>query len=97
MRTPAHDTTTGSAAKLAEPRGRSPLGLKGMHWYPFVTFWQVSGDLAHGMGMPIGHGHNYTNTILDGWVAVVPPDGWTAGDTERVRAALNQDVGDSED
>ncbi|MFL0275698.1 alpha/beta hydrolase [Mycobacterium sp. SMC-19] len=59
-----------------------------MRWYPVVTFWQVSADLFHGEQMPAGHGHNYADTILDGWVAVLPPDGWTPADTERVRAAL---------
>ncbi|MDI3313647.1 MAG: alpha/beta hydrolase [Mycobacterium sp.] len=73
---------------LVEPPGRdrSPS----MRWYPVVTFWQVSADLTNAMGMPAGHGHNYRNTILDGWVAVVPPDGWTPADTERIRAALNR-------
>lgn len=61
-----------------------------MRWYPVVTFWQVSADLFHGEQMPAGHGHNYADTILDGWVAVLPPDGWTPADTERVRAALRQ-------
>lgn len=59
-----------------------------MRWYPVVTFWQVSADLFHGEQMPAGHGHNYADTILDGWVAVLSPDGWTPADTERVRAAL---------
>ncbi|MEO6793023.1 MAG: alpha/beta hydrolase [Mycobacterium sp.] len=61
-----------------------------MRWYPIVTFWQVSADLAHGEQMPPGHGHNYADTILDGWVAVLPPDGWRPADTERIRVALRQ-------
>ncbi|MFZ0902906.1 MAG: alpha/beta hydrolase [Mycobacterium sp.] len=71
---------------LIEPRGQDRTAL--MHWYPVVTFWQVSADLTNAEGVPGGHGHNYSNDILDGWVAVAPPDGWTAADTERVRAAL---------
>ncbi|GFG72355.1 alpha/beta hydrolase [Mycolicibacter senuensis] len=59
-----------------------------MRWYPVVTFWQVSADLAHGAAMPAGHGHNYSDTILDGWMAVLPQQGWAPEDTERVRAAL---------
>jgi uncharacterized membrane protein len=73
---------------LIEPRGRDRSAS--MRWYPVVTFWQVSADLTNAEGMPGGHGHNYRNTILDGWVAVAPPDGWTTADTERVRAALNE-------
>jgi uncharacterized membrane protein len=71
---------------LIEPRGQDRTAL--MHWYPVVTFWQVSADLTNAEGVPGGHGHNYSNDILDGWVAVAPPDGWTAVDTERIRAAL---------
>jgi uncharacterized membrane protein len=75
---------------LVEPRGRDRSAS--MRWYPVVTFWQVSADLTNAEGMPGGHGHNYRNTILDGWVAVAPPDGWTAADTVRMRAALNESV-----
>jgi uncharacterized membrane protein len=73
---------------LVEPRG--PDRSASMHWNPVVTFWQVSADLTNAEGVPAGHGHNYSNDILDGWVAVAAPDGWTAADTEHVRAALNQ-------
>jgi uncharacterized membrane protein len=71
---------------LIEPRGQDRTAL--MRWNPVVTFWQVSADLTNAEGMPGGHGHNYSNDILDGWVAVAPPDGWTAADTGRIRAAL---------
>jgi len=72
---------------LIEPRGQDRTAL--MRWYPIVTFWQVSADLTNAEGVPGGHGHNYSNDILDGWAAVTPPDGWTAADTERIRAALS--------
>ena len=71
---------------LIEPRGQDRTAL--MRWNPVVTFWQVSADLTNAEGMPGGHGHTYSNDILDGWVAVAPPGGWTAADTERIRAAL---------
>jgi uncharacterized membrane protein len=61
-----------------------------MRWYPIVTFWQVSADLGNAAGVPDGHGHNYGTQILDGWVAVTNPDGWTAADTQRIRNALNE-------
>jgi uncharacterized membrane protein len=61
-----------------------------MQWYPVVTFWQVSADLTEAEGMPGGHGHNYGDMVLDGWAAVLPPDGWTPADTERTRAALSR-------
>lgn len=71
---------------LSEPPG--PDRLPEMRWFPFVTFWQVSADLTNAAGVPDGHGHNYGTSVLDGWVAVTRPDGWTDTDTERVRIAL---------
>jgi uncharacterized membrane protein len=76
---------------LREPPGfdRSPS----MRWYPIVTFWQVSADMAgnvtNSVGIPTGHGHNYGVGQLDGWVAVAAPEGWTDIDTERIRRSLD--------
>ncbi len=77
---------------LDEPPGfdRSPA----MRWYPIVTFWQVSADMAgnvtNSTGTPEGHGHNYGDSQLDGWVAVAAPEGWTPFDTERIRRSLDK-------
>ncbi|EHB57921.1 Uncharacterized conserved protein UCP007542 [Mycolicibacterium rhodesiae JS60] len=77
---------------LKEPPGfdRSPA----MRWYPIITFWQVSADMAGNVtsaqASPVGHGHNYGDSQLDGWVAVAAPDGWTPADTERIRRALEK-------
>ena len=77
---------------LSEPPGfdRSPS----MRWYPIVTFWQVSADMAGNISdstpVPSGHGHNYGGSQLDGWVAVAAPEGWTSSDTERIRRALER-------
>jgi uncharacterized membrane protein len=71
---------------LIEPPG--PDRTTAMRWYPIITFWQVGADMTNASSVPGGHGHNYSNSVLDGWAAVAPPDGWTAADTERVRAAM---------
>lgn len=71
---------------LSEPPG--PDRLPQMRWFPFVTFWQVSADLTNAAGVPDGHGHNYGSAVLEGWIAVTRPEGWTENDTERVRIAL---------
>src|SRR5574340_865 len=76
---------------LSEPPGADRL--PSMRWFPVVTFWQVSADLTNALGVPDGFGHNYGTSVLDGWLAVVHPDGWTAADTERVRAALEAVAG----
>ncbi|MGW0159586.1 alpha/beta hydrolase [Mycobacterium sp. NPDC003323] len=73
---------------LTEPPGQDRTAS--MRWYPIVTFWQVSADMTNASGVPDGHGHNYGDTVLDGWVAVAPPPGWTPADTERIRAELER-------
>ena len=77
---------------LVEPPGRDRTAS--MRWYPIVTFWQVSADMTNAAGVPGGHGHNYGDSVLDGWAAVAPPDGWTADDTERIRVALDKSASD---
>jgi uncharacterized membrane protein len=73
---------------LREPPGRDRTAS--MRWYPIVTFWQVAADMTNAVSVPGGHGHNYGDYVLDGWAAVVPPDGWTPEDTERIRLALEK-------
>lgn len=53
---------------LAEPANvaRSPY----MEWRFFVTFWQVSADLAGASDVPDGYGHDYATEILDAWLSV---------------------------
>lgn len=73
---------------LSEPPGRDRT--RSMRWYPIITFWQVAADMTNATSVPGGHGHNYGDFILDGWAGAAPPDGWTPGDTERIRAALEE-------
>lgn len=61
-----------------------------MRWYPIITFWQVTADMTNASSVPGGHGHNYGFNVLDGWVAVAPPPGWTDDDTDRIRIALEK-------
>jgi len=72
---------------LAEPRG--PDVLPSMRWFPFVTFWQVTADMAFSTGVPPGHGHNYGTSAVAAWTDIAAPDGWTP---ERA-AALAEIVG----
>ncbi|MGB0437642.1 MAG: alpha/beta hydrolase [Mycobacterium sp.] len=73
---------------LAEPPGKDRTAS--MRWYPIITFWQVAADMTNSASVPAGHGHNYGDFILDGWVGVAAPPGWTPADTERIRVALGQ-------
>ena len=67
--------------------GRGPR----MDWWPLVTFWQLTFDLANSKSVPDGNGHNYDALTLDGWVAVAAPDGWDEADTARVREVMRGD------
>ncbi|AWT56646.1 alpha/beta hydrolase [Mycolicibacterium smegmatis] len=73
---------------LVEPPGGDRTAS--MRWYPIITFWQVAADMTNASSVPAGHGHNYGESVLDGWAAVAPPDGWTPEDTERIRMALQK-------
>ncbi len=67
-----------------------------MRWYPIVTFWQVGADMAGNVTSsgvsPVGHGHSYGDSQLDGWVAVAAPPGWSTAYTERVRTWLQKSI-----
>lgn len=61
---------------LKGPRG--PGVSPAMRWYPLVTFWQVSADMADSTPVPAGQGHVYSS--LEGataWASIIPPPGWT--------------------
>jgi uncharacterized membrane protein len=60
---------------LREPRG--PDVSPAVQWYPFVTFWQVTADMAFSTGVPAGHGHAYGAEPVAAWADIAPPDGWT--------------------
>ncbi|PZF84979.1 alpha/beta hydrolase [Jiangella anatolica] len=62
-----------------------PDVLPSLDWYPFVTFWQVTADMALSATVPAGHGHNYGGELVDAWLAVAPPDDWPADRTEELR------------
>ncbi|WP_265520844.1 alpha/beta hydrolase [Oerskovia flava] len=73
---------------LREPRG--PDVLTDVRWWPFVTFWQLTGDLfvAAASDIPAGHGHNYHLEYADGFSALHPPAGWTDSDTQRLKDVM---------
>jgi uncharacterized membrane protein len=71
---------------LEEPRGRDVLD--GMRWIPFVTFWQVTGDLPFAVDVPPGHGHRYTQEAVDAWAAILQPPDWTEDRADRLRQLI---------
>ena len=73
---------------LKEPRGADVSTAT--TWLPFITFWQVSGDMVWSTGVPDGHGHKYGNLPTDAWSYVAPPPGWTQQKTDALKAELSK-------
>ncbi|MFI0355276.1 alpha/beta hydrolase [Actinomadura sp. 9N407] len=71
---------------LDDPRGSDVS--RHMQWYPFISFWQVTADLAFSTSVPDGHGHSFGTNIVDGWAALLEPKGWTDQDTARLKEHL---------
>ncbi|MBH0122323.1 alpha/beta-hydrolase family protein [Rhodococcus sp. HM1] len=65
--------------------------LEDMVWMPFVTFWQVTADLPFSTGVPGGHGHKYTTEYVDGWNAVLRPEGTTPEDLATLRSVIDSE------
>lgn len=72
---------------LEPPRGPdlSPI----MTWIPVISFLQSLGDVGFAMDVPQGHGHHYGPDVVDAWVALDAPPGWTEQDTARLRVLVN--------
>lgn len=68
---------------LVEPRGCDVHPQ--VRWIPFVTFWQVTADMALSMSVPPGHGHAFAGEHVDGWAAVRQPKEWTTARAARLR------------
>ena len=71
---------------LREKRGYDVL--PSVEWIPFVTFLQVSADMAVAVDVPDGHGHRYVKDVANAWAAILQPPGWTADKTDRLRLVL---------
>lgn len=69
-------------------RGTHPPDVSSaMQWYPLVTFWQVSADLALATAVPPGHGHTYGMLqAAAAWASIIAPPGWTAQRTAELGA-----------
>jgi uncharacterized membrane protein len=72
---------------LAEAPGPNRSAV--MHWIPVVTFLQVTVDQFFGTSVPDLQGHNYGGTMVSAWDAVVPADGWTDADLDRLQQLID--------
>jgi uncharacterized membrane protein len=73
---------------LSQPRGADVSA--NTHWFPIITFWDVSGDMVFSTGVPDGHGHKYGKLPTDAWAYVAPSDGWTQAKTDALKAELSK-------
>jgi uncharacterized membrane protein len=72
---------------LREKRGYDVL--PSVEWIPFVTFLQVSADMAVAVDVPDGHGHRYVKDVANAWAAILQPPAWTVDKTDRLRLLLH--------
>jgi uncharacterized membrane protein len=63
--------------------------LPSVEWIPFVTFLQVSADMAVAVDVPDGHGHRYVKDVANAWAAILHPPEWTADKADRLRLLLH--------
>jgi len=79
---------------MEQPRGFDmPQGLR---WFPIVSALQAVADMLDQLGPPPGFGHDYSTEYVKGWASVLPPDGWTNADTERLQKFIDAAAEDSE-
>ena len=68
-----------------------------LRWFPIVSGVQALADFFDQLGPPPGFGHDYSTDYIRGWACVVPPEGWTDVDTERLKQFIDSLAGgDSE-
>ncbi|QRM56212.1 alpha/beta-hydrolase family protein [Sinorhizobium sp. BG8] len=61
-------------------------------WYPVVTFLQLGLDLAMSTTSPMGFGHVFAGEhYIDGWVAVLGIEGWSAENIARLKNKFRAD------
>ena len=82
-------------AWMARPRGFDiPAQIR---WFPIVSGVQAVADLLNQLGPPPGFGHDYSTEYVKGWASVVPPEGWTDGDTKRLERFIDALAGDDKE
>ena len=74
---------------MKAPRG--PDVSPELRWYPVVTGLQLALDMAIGLAVPPGFGHDYApEHYIDAWIAVTAPEDWAPEDIARLKAKLHR-------
>ncbi len=66
-----------------------------LRWWPLVTFWQVTLDMAVANEPPAGHGHIYQDDVLPVWDAVLHDEPTEPDELDRITAALRESAPES--
>lgn len=73
---------------LNEKRG--PDVSPATRWYPVVSFFQLGVDQASSGTAPVGHGHQYGNSVVEGWAAVTNPPNWNEEETKELQELISK-------
>ncbi len=73
---------------MDRPRGFDVPGAA--TWFPIVSALHAAVDLIFQLSTPPGFGHVYATEYVKGWANLLPPDGWTEADTERLQDFLGE-------
>ncbi|MGW7292210.1 alpha/beta hydrolase [Streptomyces xiamenensis] len=73
---------------MNEPLG--PDVTSQIDWFPFVTFWQTTVDMAVSYGSPAPHGHRYGSNPVDAWAYIAPSEGWSQPQTDALSVLLEE-------
>lgn len=75
---------------LREDRGRNVLPQT--RWIPVLTMLQLAADQLVANSVPDGIGHQFGQEPVRAWARILPPEGWTEADTDRLAAHLREVV-----
>src|SRR5262249_24808011 len=65
---------------MEQPRGFDvPHNVR---WFPIVSGVQAVADMLNQLSPPSGFGHVYSTDYVKAWASILPPEGWTEGDTK---------------
>jgi uncharacterized membrane protein len=65
-----------------------------VRWFSIVSGVQAMADVFDQLNPPPGFGHVYSTDYVRGWASILPPEGWTGADTERLEQFIHNIAGD---
>jgi uncharacterized membrane protein len=96
---PSDPTVFWSLDALWRPPGwmERPRGFDvpdNVRWFPIVSGVQAMADVLDQLNPPPGFGHVYSTDYVKAWASILPPEGWTGADTERLEQFIHNIAGD---